>query len=178
MCIYQSQPPLIVFLAFLLLEFSLLLLFSLLLFIQDIVYIYFYCSLNSNPRVYNLYPWFTSAHYKLGLPRWHYSKESVCQCRRCQRCRFIPWSSGEGNGNLFQYSCLENSMDRGASGLQFMGWQKAGHDYVCPYIINKYFYYFWDDISLLASPWEVYTILNCHLGMNMGLHHLWKLPLV
>ena len=23
-------------------------------------------------------------------------------------------SSGEGNGNLFQYSCLENSMDRGA----------------------------------------------------------------
>ena len=23
-------------------------------------------------------------------------------------------SSGEGNGNPFQYSCLENSMDRGA----------------------------------------------------------------
>ena len=23
-------------------------------------------------------------------------------------------SSGEGNGNLLQYSCLENSMDRGA----------------------------------------------------------------
>ena len=23
-------------------------------------------------------------------------------------------SPGEGNGNLFQYSCLENSMDRGA----------------------------------------------------------------
>ena len=29
----------------------------------------------------------------------------------------IPWlgrSPGEGNGNLFQYSCLENPMDRGA----------------------------------------------------------------
>ena len=24
---------------------------------------------------------------------------------------------GGGNGNLLQYSCLENSMDRGASGL-------------------------------------------------------------
>ena len=29
-------------------------------------------------------------------------------------------SSGEGNGNLLQYSCLENSMDRGA-------WQAEVH---------------------------------------------------
>ena len=29
-------------------------------------------------------------------------------------------SSGEGNGNPLQYSCLENSMDRGA-------WQAAVH---------------------------------------------------
>ena len=27
-------------------------------------------------------------------------------------------SPGEGNGNPLQYSCLENSMDRGAMGLQ------------------------------------------------------------
>ena len=26
-------------------------------------------------------------------------------------------SSGEGNGNLLQYSCLENSMDRGVHGV-------------------------------------------------------------
>ena len=25
------------------------------------------------------------------LPRWHNGKESVCQCRRCKRCRFNPW---------------------------------------------------------------------------------------
>ena len=37
-------------------------------------------------------------------------EESTCQCRRC---RFYPWVSfpGEGNGNLLQYSCLENPMD-------------------------------------------------------------------
>ena len=29
-------------------------------------------------------------------------------------------SSGEGNGNPLQYSCLENPMDRGA-------WQATGH---------------------------------------------------
>ena len=36
----------------------------------------------------------------------------------------IPGSgrySGEGNGNPFQYSCLENSMDRGAWGATVYG---------------------------------------------------------
>ena len=38
-------------------------------------------------------------------------------CKRCRTCRFDPWvrrSPAEGNGNPLQYSCLENSMDRGA----------------------------------------------------------------
>ena len=32
------------------------------------------------------------------------------------RVRYLGWedSSGEGNGNPLQYSCLENPMDRGA----------------------------------------------------------------
>ena len=44
-------------------------------------------------------------------------------------------SPGEGNGNSPQYSCLENSMDRGAwqatvygVELQSMGSQRVGHD--------------------------------------------------
>ena len=37
-------------------------------------------------------------------------------------------SPGEGNGNPLQYSCLENLMDRGADGIQFMGSQKVKHD--------------------------------------------------
>ena len=48
-----------------------------------------------------------------GFPSWLNGKES-CQCRRHG---FDPWVGkipGEGNGNPFQYSCLENSMDRGA----------------------------------------------------------------
>ena len=35
----------------------------------------------------------------------------------CGIPRFDPWvgrSPGEGNGNPLQYSCLENSMDKGA----------------------------------------------------------------
>ena len=33
---------------------------------------------------------------------------------------------GVGNGNPPQYSCLENSMGRGAGRLQFMGLQRVG----------------------------------------------------
>ena len=37
-------------------------------------------------------------------------------------------SSGEGNGNPLQYSCLENPMDREPGGLQSTGSQRVGHD--------------------------------------------------
>ena len=30
-------------------------------------------------------------HVHLGLPRWHGGKESACQCRKHERCRFDPW---------------------------------------------------------------------------------------
>ena len=33
-----------------------------------------------------------------------------------------------GNGNPFQYSCLENSMTEEPGGLQSMGLQRVGHD--------------------------------------------------
>ena len=42
----------------------------------------------------------------------------------------LGWSPGEGNGYPLQYSCLENSMDRGAGGLQSIGLQRVGHYWV------------------------------------------------
>ena len=44
----------------------------------------------------------------------------------------------EGNGNLFQYSCLENSMDRGAWRAIVHGVAKSR---TCPNSNNKSFYY-------------------------------------
>ena len=35
---------------------------------------------------------------------------------------------GEGNGNPLQYSCLENSVDRGGLGLQSKGLQRVRHN--------------------------------------------------
>ena len=37
-------------------------------------------------------------------------------------------SPGEGNGYPFQYSYLENSMDKGPGRLQSTGLQRVGHD--------------------------------------------------
>ena len=50
----------------------------------------------------------------LGLPLWFSVKNPPANTGDQSS---IPWSersSGEGNGNLLYYSCLENPMDRGA----------------------------------------------------------------
>ena len=58
-----------------------------------------------------------------GFPGGTSGKESACQCRRHKRSGFdswvwkIPWRRA---CNLFQYSCLENPMDKGA-------WQATVH---------------------------------------------------
>ena len=41
-------------------------------------------------------------------------KESACQCGDVSLTPELGRSSGGRNGNPFQYSCLENPMDRGA----------------------------------------------------------------
>ena len=47
-------------------------------------------------------------------------------------------SPGERNGNLLQYSCLENSMDGGAWWAQFMGSQRVGHDWVTNFQLSLF----------------------------------------
>ena len=50
------------------------------------------------------------------------------QCRRLGSTPGSGRSLGEGNGNPLQYSCLENSMDRGAWWAIVLGWQRVRHD--------------------------------------------------
>ena len=54
------------------------------------------------------------------LPWWLSGKESACQAGNLGSILGSGRSSGEGNGNQLQYSCLEKSMDKGA-------WQAAAH---------------------------------------------------
>ena len=63
-----------------------------------------------------------TAHY-LGLPQWLSSEESACSAGNSGDAGLIPVSGrspGGINGNPLQYSCLENSMDKGA-------WQAVVH---------------------------------------------------
>ena len=55
-------------------------------------------------------------------------KASACNVEDPGLIPGLGRSSGEGNGNLLQYSCLENPMDKGADRLQSMGSQRVGHD--------------------------------------------------
>ena len=53
----------------------------------------------------------------MGLLQWLSGKESTCNAGDAGDVRLIPGSGrcpGGGHGNPLQYSCLENSTDRGA----------------------------------------------------------------
>ena len=57
---------------------------------------------------------------RLGFPGNSDGKESTCNAGDLGSTPGLVISPGEGNGNPLQYSCLENSMDRGA-------WKAAVH---------------------------------------------------
>ena len=57
-------------------------------------------------------------------------KESACHVGDLRSITVLGRSPGEANGNPIQYSCLENSMDRGTGRLQSMELQTVRHDLV------------------------------------------------
>ena len=63
-----------------------------------------------------------------GFPGGSDGKESVCNAGDPGLIPESRRSSGEGNGNAAQYSCLENLMDRGAWQAIVLGVTRVGHD--------------------------------------------------
>ena len=57
-----------------------------------------------------------------GFPCGSDGKETACNVADSGSVLGLGRSPGEGNGNSLQYSCLENSMDRGA-------WQATAHGF-------------------------------------------------
>ena len=57
----------------------------------------------------------------LGFPGGSVRKESACSVGKPASIPALGRSPGEGNGNPLHYSCLENSMDRGAWGATVHG---------------------------------------------------------
>ena len=73
--------------------------------------------------------YFKSCTFPLGgLPRWLSGQESACQAGGSGSIPESEGSPGGRNDNTFQYSCLENPMDRGAWwATQSMGLRRTGH---------------------------------------------------
>jgi len=63
------------------------------------------------------------------FPRWLTGKEPTCNVGDVGSIPGLGRSPGDGNGNLLQYACLGNSMDRGAWRPTVYGVSKrAGHN--------------------------------------------------
>ena len=67
----------------------------------------------------------------MGFPSGSVDKESACNAGDTGDVSSIPGSGRsprEGNGNLLQYSCLENPMDRGSWQATVYGVTRVRHD--------------------------------------------------
>ena len=65
----------------------------------------------------------------------------------------IPWS---GNGNLLQYSCPENPMDRGAWwAVQSMGSQTAGHNWTHTHTLKLYNIYRSENLAIKTATFRI-----------------------
>ena len=72
------------------------------------------------------------------------------QCRRCKKLQFDPRIRKipeEGNGNLLQYSCLENPIEREAWRVTVHGVKKESDmtEHVCAYSHTQF--YWWSSVS-------------------------------
>ena len=76
----------------------------------------------------NIIPFtFIQLKHPLGFSSSLDDKESSCNAGHPGSIPGLGRSPGEGNGDPFHCSCLENSMDRGAWRLRSVGLQRVGH---------------------------------------------------
>ena len=87
--------------------------------------------------------------------------ESCLPMKETQDAGPVPGSGrspGVGHGNPLQYSCLENSIDRGAWQLQSTWPQRVGHDYACPVLFGSH------DKGILMEKAVADTLFLCHFS--------------
>ena len=107
--------------------------------------------------------WLSDQHFQiessilLGFPPSSFGKESVCKAGDPGSIPESGRSPGERNGYPLQYSCLENSMDRRAGGLQSTETHRVGQHWLT--LKNKihlgvHFYPFkWQIIFKILQLW-------------------------
>ena len=95
------------------------------------------------------------------VPRWLSGKESACQWGDTSLIPGSGRSPGEENGNPLQYSCLENSMDRGAWWAIVPGVKKDLDTTECPN--NNRCFIFWGFGARWCPSQLLTLLLKCQL---------------
>ena len=101
------------------------------------------------------------------------SKESACNAGDLGSIPGSGRSSGEGNGNPLQYSCLENPMDRGA-------WRATVHEVTKSWTLlkrlstqcNDYFWLFTKFCKAIILQWKKKKKKNTGVGCHSLLQRI------
>ena len=126
-------------------------------------------------------------YFPSGFPKWCCGKETACQCRRGNRHGFDPWlgrSPGGRNGKLLQYSCLENSTDRGAwqatvhgvaksdmtEGLTHTHTHTHTHSWESPLITLNIWYHCVSNCTVFYTVPLTFHFLDSCLSLHLGLY--------
>ena len=100
---------------------------------------------------------------KLGFPGGSDSKESACNTGDVGSIPGLGRSPGEGHCNPLQYSCLENSMDRGTWQVAVTELQRVGHDWATKHSIANSLN--WVVVTYVCSLWD--KLLSCTLRIGI-----------
>ena len=96
-------------------------------------------------------------HKITGFPLW-LGKESICNAGDLGSISGSGRSPGKGNGYPLQNSCLKNSLERGAGGLQSIGLQRVGHEWLANTFTRllcqtiRIFWWFYTQMPKLSYP--------------------------
>ena len=105
-----------------------------------------------------------------GFPDGSDGKESACSVRELGSIPGTRRSTGKRNSYPLQYSCLENSMDRGAWWLQTMGLQRVRHYWVANKYISSYGWVsviYYCETSHPKTQWPSKVICTVVFGLNV-----------
>ena len=117
-------------------------------------------------HVLNVFPrdFFDYCHLMISLlSHWGYpgvsdSKESACSARELGSIPGSGRCSREGNGNPLKFSCLENSMDRGAWWAIVHWVSRVRHDWATNIFTSLSYYPI--DYSFLRILWSLLCIVS------------------
>ena len=93
------------------------------------------------------------------LPRWHSGKESACSSGDRDLIPESGISLGWGYGNPLQYSCLENSLDRGAWWATV---QRVAKSQTQPNWLNTHIH---------RSAWKIWNLLQSEIMLQWTPKH-------